>query len=91
MKLSKILAMLACGALAPAAIAQYLSPHMGGPLELKEVAKTRIERSVPSPHTFCETFDVGVDHGAPVAMDYFEPAPFKFNGKIEKIHIKYTD
>jgi arylsulfatase A-like enzyme len=57
----------------------------------KEVAKTRIERSVPSLHTFGETFDVGIDHGAPVAMDYLDRAPFKFNGKIEKIHIKYID
>ena len=57
----------------------------------KEVAKTRIERSVPSLHSFGETFDVGIDHGAPVAMDYLERAPFQFNGKIEKIHVKYMD
>jgi hypothetical protein len=27
--------------------------------------------------------------GSPVAMDYLDRAPFKFNGKIEKIHICY--
>ena len=54
----------------------------------KEVAKTRIEQSVPSLHTFGETFDLGIDH-APVAMDYLDRAPFKFNGKIERIHISY--
>jgi arylsulfatase len=57
----------------------------------KEVGQGRIERSVPSIHTASETFDVGVDLGAPVALDYFDRAPFKFNGKIEKIHIKYID
>ena len=57
----------------------------------KQVAQTRIERSVPAGHTASETFDVGVDLGSPVAMDYLERAPFKFNGKIEKIHIRYID
>ena len=57
----------------------------------KEVGQGRIERSVPSIHTASETFDVGVDFGSPVALDYFDRAPFKFNGKIEKINIRYTD
>ncbi len=26
-----------------------------------------------------KTFDVGVDPGSPVALDYFDRAPFKFN------------
>lgn len=56
-----------------------------------EVGKGRIERSVPGGHTASETFDIGVDYGSPVALDYFDRAPFKFNGKIEKIHIKYID
>jgi hypothetical protein len=44
---------------------------------------------VPVVFTASETFDVGMDLGSPVALDYHERAPFKFNGKIEKIHIKY--
>jgi len=32
-----------------------------------------------------------VDLGSPVALDYFDRAPFAFNGKIEKIHISYMD
>ena len=55
----------------------------------KEVGQGRIERSVPSVHTASETFDVGKDLGSPVALDYYDRAPFKFNGKIEKIHISY--
>ena len=36
MKLSKVLTLLVAGAIAPAAIAQELSPYMGGPVELVE-------------------------------------------------------
>ena len=57
----------------------------------KEVAKMRMERSVPAVHTASETFDVGVDLGSPVALDYYDRAPFRFNGEIEKIHIAYFD
>ena len=57
----------------------------------KQVGQGRIGRSVPAAHTASETFDVGVDLGSPVALDYFDRAPFRFNGKIEKIHIRYTD
>jgi hypothetical protein len=33
--------------------------------------------------------DNSFDLGSPVALDYYERAPFKFNGRIDKIHIKY--
>jgi arylsulfatase len=57
----------------------------------KQVGQGRIERSVPAIHTASETFDVGKDLGSPVALDYFDRAPFAFNGKIEKINISYID
>ena len=50
----------------------------------KQVGQGRIERSVPVVHTASETFDVGKDLGSPVSLDYFDRAPFRFNGKIEK-------
>jgi arylsulfatase len=55
----------------------------------KQVGQGRIDISVPAGHTASETFDVGVDLSSPVSMDYLDRAPFKFNGKIEKIHISY--
>ena len=55
----------------------------------KQVGQVRIERSVQSGFTASETFDVGVDLGSPVSFDYLERVPFKFNGKIKKINIKY--
>jgi len=57
----------------------------------KQVGQGRIERSVPSLFTASETFDVGVDLGSPVALDYFDRAPFRFNGKINSINIKYIE
>jgi arylsulfatase len=57
----------------------------------KQVGQGRIERSVPSVHTASETFDVGVDLGSPVALDYYDRAPFQFNGKIGKIQISYRN
>jgi len=57
----------------------------------KQVGQGRIEISVPAAHSASETFDIGVDLGSPVAMDYINRAPFRFNGKIEKIDIKYID
>lgn len=57
----------------------------------EQVGQGRIERSVPAGHTASETFDVGSDLGSAVSLDYFDRAPFRFNGKIEKIHISYID
>ena len=57
----------------------------------EQVAQGRIERSVPAVHTASETFDVGVDLGSPVALDYYDRAPFRFTGEIEKIHIIYLE
>ncbi|MGV7223686.1 MAG: hypothetical protein ACQ9MH_19435, partial [Nitrospinales bacterium] len=57
----------------------------------KQVGQGRIERSVPAAHTASETFDVGVDLGSPVSLDYYDRAPFAFNGKINKIKIEYLN
>ena len=76
---------------------QYDNNERIGPATLtltvngEQVAQTRIERSVPSVHTASETFDVGIDLGSPVAMDYLDRAPFKFSGKINRINIKYIE
>ncbi len=65
-------------------------PKPGAPAEVvlkvdgKEVAKTTVKRTVPAAFTASESFDVGVDLGSPVSLDYFDRAPFKFTGKIEK-------
>ena len=57
----------------------------------EQVGQGRIERSVPAQHSAFETFDVGEDLGSPVALDYYDRAPFEFSGKINKIDIRYLD
>ena len=53
----------------------------------EEVIRTTVKRTVPGAFTASETFDVGVDLGSPVSLDYFDRAPFKFGGKIEKVTV----
>ncbi|MGH8659773.1 MAG: hypothetical protein ACREV4_15195 [Gammaproteobacteria bacterium] len=36
-------------------------------------------------------FDVGVDSYSPVSLVYFDRAPFKFNGKIAALPVKYLE
>jgi len=57
----------------------------------KVVGEVMAETTVPALFTGSESFDVGMDLGSAVALEYHERVPFKFNGKIEKINIKYTD
>ncbi|MCX7409832.1 MAG: hypothetical protein NTZ32_17285 [Planctomycetales bacterium] len=51
----------------------------------KEVAKGRVERTIPIRIALDETLDVGEDCGTPVNLSY--DVPFKFSGKIEKVTI----
>jgi arylsulfatase len=66
----------------------------GGPAEValtvdgREVARTTVKRTVPGAFTASETFDVGVDLGSPVSLDYFDRRPFRFDGKINSINVK---
>ncbi|NOQ42584.1 MAG: arylsulfatase, partial [Desulfuromusa sp.] len=57
----------------------------------KEVGKVMAETTVPAIFTASESFDVGMDLGSAVAMEYHEEIPFKFNGKINKLTIKYIE
>lgn len=51
----------------------------------EEVARETVKRTVPAAFTASETFDVGADLGSPVSLDYFERAPFKFDGTIQDV------
>jgi arylsulfatase len=57
----------------------------------KQIGQGRIERSVPATFTASETFDIGMDLGSPVALDYHDRAPFAFDGKIHRVEIKYVN
>jgi arylsulfatase len=45
--------------------------------------------SAPLIFTANDSFDIGMDGGSPVSIDYFDAAPFKFNGKVERTTVKY--
>jgi arylsulfatase A-like enzyme len=53
-----------------------------------EVARTTVKRTVPAAFTASETFDVGVDLGSPVSLDYIDRRPFAFTGKIDKVQVE---
>jgi arylsulfatase len=51
----------------------------------REVAKVRIEKTMPIRVSLDEGLDVGADTGTPVNLNY--DVPFKFTGKIDKVTI----
>jgi arylsulfatase len=53
----------------------------------KEVARTTVKRTVPGAFSASETFDVGVDLGSTVSLDYFDRRPFKFSGAITGVRV----
>ena len=70
------------------ASAQPLSPaEVLLKLDGQEVARTTAARTVPGVFSPSETFDVGVDLGSTVSLDYFERRPFRFDGTINKVDV----
>ncbi len=73
----------------------YIELKPGGPLKVvlkvngKEVAEGAVPVSAPVGFTANDCLDIGQALGSPVSMDYREKAPFKFNGVIEQVHVKY--
>jgi arylsulfatase len=55
----------------------------------KVVAEGKAPRTAVLAFTANDAFDVGTDSHSPVSPAYFDRAPFKFNGKIDKVHIAY--
>ena len=73
---------------------QLSAPRPGSPAKIslsvdgKPVADLSTNMTVPALFTASESFDVGTDLGSPVARDYFEKAPFAFDGTIERVEVK---
>ena len=57
-------------------------------LDGTEVAKVDLRRTVPAAFSASETFDVGVDLGSTVALDYYERRPFEFDGNIKGVEVQ---
>ncbi|MBF4464232.1 arylsulfatase [Flavobacterium sp. LC2016-12] len=55
----------------------------------KVVAQGQVPRAMSLHFTSNATFDIGTDIDSPVSLDYYDQAPFTFNGKIGKTTISY--
>ena len=53
----------------------------------KVVAEGTVPISAPLLFTANDCLDIGIALGSPVSLDYYEKAPFKFNGTIEQVHV----
>ncbi|MND77829.1 Arylsulfatase [compost metagenome] len=56
----------------------------------KEVARGEIPTLITLAFTANDCLDIGCDLGSPVSLAYYEKAPFKFNGVINTVDIKYS-
>jgi arylsulfatase len=55
----------------------------------EEVASGVVPISAPLLFTANDGLDFGVDLGSPVGIEYYEEAPFRFNGTIEGTQVRY--
>ena len=73
----------------------YVEPKPGGPLQItlrvndEVAAQGVVPISAALLFTANDCLDVGIALGSPVSLDYFDKAPFKFNGTIDQMHVKY--
>lgn len=73
----------------------YVEPRPAGPLKVvlrvdgKEVASGIVPMSAPLLFTANDALDFGIDLGSPVGLEYYDLAPFKFNGTIENANVEY--
>jgi hypothetical protein len=54
------------------------------------LAQGRVPVSAPLLFTANDCFDIGVCLGSPVSLDYYDKAPFAFDGHIDRVHVTYT-
>ncbi|QDH71832.1 arylsulfatase [Lysobacter alkalisoli] len=75
----------------------YVERRPAGPLKVtlkvngKAVAEGTVPVSAPLLFTANDCLDIGVALGSPVSLDYCDKAPFKFNGTIDQVHVKYVE
>jgi arylsulfatase len=73
-----------------------LVDKIGGPMDVtlrvngELVGQGRVPAAMSLHFTSNATFDIGTDLDSPVSLDYYDQAPFAFNGTIGKTKIEYT-
>ena len=72
-----------------------LAAAIGGPMDVtlkvngKVVGQGRVPAAMSLHFTSNATFDIGTDLDSPVSLDYYDQAPFAFNGTIGTTKIVY--
>jgi len=75
---------------------EYAEVKPGGPLNVsmtingEQLASGTVPISAPLLFTANDCLDIGVCRGGPVSLDYYDRAPFPFNGTIDTVHVRYT-
>src|SRR5690606_34094133 len=73
----------------------YADPKPGGPLDVTMtvdgdvVAKGQVPVSAPLLFSANDCLDIGTCLGSPVALDYYDRAPFPFDGTIHGVDVRY--
>ncbi len=76
---------------------KFQSPKRATPADImirvngKQVAGGTVPLTVPTSFSATETFDVGMDLGSPVSLDYYDRAPFRFTGRIHGVEVRYVE
>jgi len=75
---------------------EYAELKPGGPLNVtltvngEQQAVGVVPISAPLAFTANDCLDIGTCLGAPVSLDYYDRAPFPFNGTIDTVNVRYT-
>ena len=86
---------LAAGEATIAVETVYAEARPGGPLNItltvndEEVASGQVPISAPLLFTANDCLDIGTALGSPVSLDYFDRAPFAFEGTIHNVNARY--
>jgi hypothetical protein len=74
----------------------YPEPRRGGPLDItltvngEVYAQDQVPISAPLLFTANDCLDIGRCLGGRVSLDYYDRAPFPFNGTINYVNVRYT-
>jgi arylsulfatase A-like enzyme len=74
----------------------YAEARPGGPLDItmtvngEKFGGGQVPVSVPLLFSANECLDIGTCLGSPVSLDYYDQAPFAFNGTIKNVNVRYT-
>ena len=76
-------------------VVSKLAGKVGGAMDVtikvndKVIGQGQVPTAISLHFTTNESFDIGSDTSSPVSLDYYDKAPFAFNGKIGQTVVKY--